>query len=122
MDSEEPVRAGLGEPGAAPQPAGLAVRGAGGETGSAMRAEAAGGVEPGAVESPRIETAGPLAVQINASPWANIEVDGIDLGATPLANVPLLSGKHAFRAEMPDGRIIERTVEIDAETRFISFE
>jgi hypothetical protein len=61
-------------------------------------------------------------VQINASPWANVEVDGIDLGATPLANIPLLGGPHAFRVKMPDGRIIDRTIEIDVETRFISFE
>jgi len=79
-------------------------------------------VEPPAVEAPLAETFGPLAVQINASPWANIEVDGIDLGATPLANIPLFAGTHSFRARMPDGRIIERTVEIDAERRFISFE
>ena len=68
------------------------------------------------------ETFGPLAVQINASPWANVEVDGIDLGVTPLANIPLFAGAHAFRVRMPDGRVIERTVEIDAERRFISFE
>lgn len=79
-------------------------------------------VEPPAVEAPLAETFGLLAVQINASPWANIEVDGIDLGATPLANIPLFAGAHSFRARMPDGRIIERTVEIDAERRFISFE
>ncbi|MCH8084058.1 MAG: hypothetical protein IH885_07465 [Myxococcales bacterium] len=71
---------------------------------------------------PPAETFRPLAVQINASPWANIEVDGIDLGATPLANIPLFAGEHSFRARMPDGRVIERRVEIDAERRFISFE
>ncbi len=65
---------------------------------------------------------GPLAVQINATPWANVEVDGIDLGETPLANVPLFAGEHAFRVRMPDGRVIERTIEIDAERRFLSFE
>ncbi len=71
---------------------------------------------------PPAETFGPLAVQINASPWATIEVDGIDLGATPLANIPLFAGEHSFRARMPDGRVIERRVEIDAKRRFISFE
>jgi len=63
-----------------------------------------------------------LAVQINASPWANVEVDGIDLGPTPLANIPLFAGAHSFRVKLPDGRVIERTIEIDAERRFISFE
>jgi hypothetical protein len=74
-----------------------------------------------AVEPP-IAAVGPFAVQINATPWANVEVDGIDLGATPLANIPLFGGTHSFRVKMPDGRVINRTVEIDAERRFISFE
>jgi hypothetical protein len=80
------------------------------------------GVEPSAAEAPLGDAIGLLAVQINASPWANVEVDGIDLGATPLANIPLFAGAHSFRATMPDGRVIERTIEIDAERRFISFE
>ena len=61
-------------------------------------------------------------MQINATPWATVEVDGIDLGATPLANIPLFGGEHSFRVKMPDGRIIDRIVEIDADKRFISFE
>ena len=78
--------------------------------------------EPSVAEQPAEKNAGPFAVQINATPWANVEIDGIDLGATPLANVPLIAGKHAFRVKMADGRMIERTIEIDAERRFISFE
>jgi len=93
-----------------------------GEIRAATRAAEPLIVEPPSVEPPLAETLGPLAVQINASPWANVEVDGIDLGATPLANIPLFAGAHLFRARMPDGRVIERTVEIDAERRFVSFE
>jgi type II secretory pathway predicted ATPase ExeA len=93
-----------------------------GENRAATRAGEPRSVESPAGEPPSAATLGPLAVQINASPWANIEVDGIDLGATPLANIPLFAGAHSFRAKMPDGRVIERTVEIDAERRFISFE
>ncbi len=93
-----------------------------GEIRAAARAEEPGIVEPPAVEPPLAKTLGPLAVQINASPWANVEVDGIDLGATPLANIPLFAGAHSFCVRMPDGRILERTIEIDAERRFISFE
>jgi hypothetical protein len=74
------------------------------------------------VARPGVQTLGSFAVQINATPWANVEVDGIDLGATPLANIPLLGGAHFFRVRMPDGRVIERSIEIDAERRFISFE
>ncbi|MBW2577602.1 MAG: AAA family ATPase [Deltaproteobacteria bacterium] len=79
-------------------------------------------VESAVVEPSSAEDMGPFAVQINASPWANVAVDGIDLGATPLANIPLFGGEHSFRVKMPDGRMIDRIIEIDAERRFISFE
>jgi type II secretory pathway predicted ATPase ExeA len=65
---------------------------------------------------------GTISVQVNARPWANIEVDGVDLGPTPLAGIPLLEGPHRFRARMPDGRVVERDVEIGPESRFIVFE
>jgi hypothetical protein len=63
----------------------------------------------------------PIPVNINAVPWAYISVDGRDLGATPLADVPLLPGPRLFRAELPDGTIVERTVEISAAERHVSF-
>jgi len=84
--------------------------------------QAADAIEPQAAAPARAHTLGSFAVQINASPWANVEVDGIDLGATPLANIPLIGGPHAFRVRLPDGRVIERTIEISAENRFLSFE
>jgi MSHA biogenesis protein MshM len=65
---------------------------------------------------------GTLAVNLNAVPWARVEIDGIDVGETPLAGVPLRPGPHAFRAYLPDGRIVERTVEIDAANRHVAFE
>jgi hypothetical protein len=65
---------------------------------------------------------GPFRVQVNATPWATVRVDGIDFGETPIANIPLLAGPHTFRVQMSDGRVIERVVEIDAEKRFVSFE
>ncbi len=121
-DPWKPSRADPRDPSEASEPGGSAAHEAIGEIRSATRAAEPRVVEPPAVEPPLGEAFGPLAVQINASPWANIEVDGIDLGATPLANIPLFAGAHSFRARMPDGRVIERTVEIDAERRFISFE
>ena len=42
--------------------------------------------------------------------------------STPLANVPLRPGPHTFRAHLPDGRVLERTVEIDASHRHVAFE
>ena len=65
---------------------------------------------------------GPLSVQVNATPWARIEVDGVNLGATPVANIPLLPGEHTFRARMSDGRTLEKVVDIDESRRFVSFE
>jgi hypothetical protein len=61
-------------------------------------------------------------VNINATPWAAIDVDGEPLGETPLAGVPLATGPHIFRARMPGGRVVERVVEIDAENRFVVFD
>jgi hypothetical protein len=65
---------------------------------------------------------GPFPVQVNATPWGRVRVDGIDFGETPLANIPLLAGPHTFHVQMSDGRVLERIVEIDAEKRFVSFE
>jgi type II secretory pathway predicted ATPase ExeA len=118
----ESKQADLREAGGAIEPGDSAAREAGGEIRAAAHAAEPRIVESAAGEPPLAESPGPFAVQINASPWANVEVDGIDLGATPLANIPLFAGAHSFRARMPDGRVIERTVEIDAEKRFISFE
>jgi AAA domain-containing protein len=62
-----------------------------------------------------------VAVHINAKPWARVTVDGRDLGITPLGNVPLEPGPRRFRAELPDGRVIERTVDVGPETRRVTF-
>ncbi len=112
---------GFQEPGAAIESTTSAARDAVEIQAAAPAAEPLAG-DPPALEFPSAGAFGPLAVQINASPWANVEVDGIDLGPTPLANIPLFAGAHSFRAKLPDGRVIERTIEIDAERRFISFE
>jgi hypothetical protein len=86
-------------------------------------AQAAVFPDPGPNSGPTVEGAlGPFSVHVNATPWASVRVDGIDLGATPIANIPLLAGSHSFTAQMSDGRVIERVVEIDAENRFIGFE
>ena len=79
-------------------------------------------VAGGSVPAEIAPGAATLSVQINARPWANIEVNGVDLGPTPIAGIPLLAGRHRFRAHMPDGRVLEREVEISAENRFVVFE
>jgi hypothetical protein len=62
-----------------------------------------------------------VSVAINATPWATIEIDGREVGDTPLAGIMLPPGPHAFRARLPDGRVVERSVEIDAKNRFVTF-
>ncbi len=62
-----------------------------------------------------------IAVNVNATPWASIEVDGRYLGMTPLAGVLLPPGLHVFRARMPDGEIREHRVEVGATMRHVVF-
>jgi serine/threonine-protein kinase len=64
---------------------------------------------------------GPISVSINATPWASIEIDGDEIGITPLAGVFLAPGDHDFRVTMPDGTILERTVRITPDNRHIAF-
>jgi hypothetical protein len=59
---------------------------------------------------------------VNARPWALIQVDGVDLGPTPISGIPLLAGKHHFRARMPDGRMVDREVDVSDSNRFVVFE
>jgi type II secretory pathway predicted ATPase ExeA len=72
-----------------------------------------------AATAPAIRT---VSVQLNARPWAIIQVDGVDLGPTPISGIPLLAGKHRFRARMPDGRVVEEVIEVSEQNRFIVFE
>jgi hypothetical protein len=67
-------------------------------------------------------TDGSISVHINAVPWARVEIDDRDLGITPLGNVRLEPGRHLLRARLPDGRIIEREVQIDASHRHLLIE
>jgi AAA domain len=71
------------------------------------------------VEAPRADDL--VSVHINAKPWARVAVDGRDLGITPLGDVPLELGTRRFRAELPDGRVIERDVNVGPETRRVTF-
>ncbi len=63
----------------------------------------------------------PISVSINATPWATIEIDGEEIGVTPMAGVLLAPGEHAFRARMPDGKVLEETVRIAPDNRHIAF-
>ena len=90
---------------------------------TARSAAARAPAPPAAVDpAPALAAVAPIPVHINASPWAMVEVDGIDMGETPIAGVPLLPGPHHFKAKLPDGRVVERTVEIGPETRHVTFD
>jgi type II secretory pathway predicted ATPase ExeA len=82
--------------------------------------------EPAAPEPAAPEPAAPptetVSIAINATPWAVIEIDGEEVGETPLAGIELTTGRHRFRARMPDGTVRERVVRIDADTPTVVFE
>jgi serine/threonine-protein kinase len=63
----------------------------------------------------------PISVSINATPWATIEIDGEEIGVTPMAGVLLAPGEHAFRARLPDGKVLEETVRIAPDNRHVAF-
>ena len=62
-----------------------------------------------------------IVASVNADPWAEIEIDGRSAGETPLAEIPLSPGRHRFAARMPDGRVLEREVDIQASRRRVVF-
>jgi hypothetical protein len=61
----------------------------------------------------------PLAVYMNAQPWAYIRVDGRDLGATPLSD-ELSEGPHQLEAVFPDGRTVRRRIRVSDDSRHFS--
>ena len=58
-------------------------------------------VEAGKVE--RVEMVLPQgAIYLNASPWAEVWIDGESVGETPIANLPVTIGKHEVTFRHPD--------------------
>ena len=56
------------------------------------------------------------SLSINAVPWANVWVDGGEVGTTPLANVPLTIGTHEVVWRHPQLGERRRTIAITAKT------
>jgi len=76
-------------------------------------------VQPVAGEEPIVTGKGELVLLIR--PWAKVEVDGREIGVTPL-NEPLMlgAGEHVVRLVNPDlGKDITRTVHIGASERAV---
>jgi hypothetical protein len=81
-----------------------------------------------ATEPPPAALALPIAprrpgarLSVNAEPWAEIRLDGRSLGQTPLGEVPLSPGRHRVSATMPDGSVVERTVEARGGDVYVTF-
>jgi hypothetical protein len=73
------------------------------------------------IRAARVTPVPSIPVSLNARPWARIEVDGREVGITPLADLPMTPGLHRFRAHLADGRVVERALRIDAYRNHISF-
>ncbi len=62
------------------------------------------------------EPRGPGRLSIVASPWSEVEVDGVPRGPTPLVNLGLEPGRHRLRLRpSTGGPPLERTIEIRPE-------
>ena len=64
--------------------------------------------------------AGPR-LSINAQPWAQIQLDGRSVGETPLGDLPVSPGSHRVSATLPDGRVLERKVEVRTGDVYVVF-
>jgi hypothetical protein len=62
-----------------------------------------------------------VVISLNADPWARIEIDGAPVGVTPIAALPVAPGRHRVTAHMPDGRVLEREVDVHDGNRRIVF-
>ena len=60
-----------------------------------------------------------MHLNVNATPWATIEIDGETVGETPLGELPIAAGSHELRATLPDGTVLERTIEVGDEDLFL---
>ena len=71
-------------------------------------------------EVKRVEMTLPQGVlHLNASPWAEVWIDGESVGETPIANLPLTIGKHEVAFRHPDlgEKILFTTVKAGSPTR-----
>jgi hypothetical protein len=62
-----------------------------------------------------------VAFRVNATPWAEVEVDGVMAGPTPLT-IELEPGPHRFRVVMVDGRILEETLDVSTSRDRVAFD
>jgi hypothetical protein len=60
-------------------------------------------------------------VFVNAVPAARIEIDGRDVGSTPIVGLPVAPGARHFVASFADGRRLERRVEVEGTEVYVLF-
>ena len=78
-------------------------------------------VPPSLEEKPLAAPPSGPRLSVNATPWASIRLDGTEVGETPLGELRLTPGSHVVSATLPDGRVIERTVEAKAGDLYLVF-
>jgi hypothetical protein len=107
------------EPAAAPPPA---------RTAAPRPSRPPRAVEPRAIEQappPEPVAAAPpeirIPVFVNSVPPARIEIDGRDVGPTPIAGLPVPAGTRRIAALFPDGRRLERSVEVEGAEVYVLF-
>jgi len=58
-----------------------------------------------------------VLISVNADPWADVTIDGVARGQTPLANVSLPIGSHEFVFKHPELGERRQTVLVRADTQ-----
>jgi type II secretory pathway predicted ATPase ExeA len=74
---------------------------------------------PAQPEPPR--AAAGIPVFVNAVPAARIEIDGRDVGSTPIVGLPIAPGTRRFAARFDDGRRVERTIQVEGTEVYVLF-
>jgi hypothetical protein len=74
-----------------------------------------------ALVAPLAPPPGGPRLSVNAEPWAEIQLDGRPVGETPIGELPVTPGPHRLRATLPDGRVIERSIEARAGDLYVVF-
>jgi hypothetical protein len=63
----------------------------------------------------------PVSVQVSAEAGAEVSIDGQSIGAAPVDEVDLAPGPHHFLVRLPDGRVAERTVDVQGKEYDVRF-
>jgi hypothetical protein len=62
-----------------------------------------------------------VPVRVSAEPGARIEVDGKGVGSAPLDELRVPVGRRRFVARLPDGSVLQRTVDVESGGQVVRF-